>query len=163
VFDATCHECHRLVPEQFIFGADGMSIIHPGVIQMMKIPHFRNIYTKVGMREQGEGVVLPQLRGFGFLHDGVVECPCPRVLAPPPAAAEKTSASKTSQDSGALRALQSIHPFLEVSPKRIGADAEVLPPIDHVTNFLNVYPTDLAPIVGQQVTFPGNGSGSKLQ
>jgi len=165
VFDATCHECHRLVPEQYIFGADGMSIIHPGVIQMMKIPHFRNIYTKVGMREQGEGVVLPQLRGFGFLHDGVVECPCPRLLPPPPATAKEGSTSEPSSDSNSrtLQALKAIHPFLEVSPKRFEANAEPLPPIDHVTNFLNVYPSDLAPIVGQQATFPGSGSGTKLQ
>ncbi len=164
VFDATCHDCHRLVPEQFIFGADGISIIHPEVIQMMKIPHFRNIYTKVGMREQGEGVVLPQLRGFGFLHDGVVECPCPRLLTAPATAKEgSTGTSTTDSSSTTLATLKAIHPFLEVSPKRITAQAEPLPPIDHITNFMNVYPTDLAPIVGQQATFPGTGSGTKLQ
>jgi hypothetical protein len=63
----TCVFCHRLP-----FGTDGLSSIE-GETQEFKIPHLRNMYQKVGrFGVAGGGSVGDQVRGFGFLHDGVV-------------------------------------------------------------------------------------------
>ncbi len=74
-----CNGCHRLDPAQGFFGSDGFSSFEFEV-QFMKIPHLRNLYQKVGMfgmafsppffnvgdnDDKGD-----QIRGFGFLHDG---------------------------------------------------------------------------------------------
>ena len=72
----TCQFCHRLP-----FGTDGFSSVE-GEPQQFKIPHLRNAYQKVGMfgvppganggTGGGTGNLGPQVRGFGFLHDGSV-------------------------------------------------------------------------------------------
>jgi DNA-binding beta-propeller fold protein YncE len=77
----TCNGCHRLDPEHGHFGTDGESSfdVEP---QEFKIPHLRNLYQKVGMSgmaysffiDQGDnGFKGPQVRGFGFTHDGSVD------------------------------------------------------------------------------------------
>jgi hypothetical protein len=64
----TCNACHQLNPAQGFFGGDGdMSV--EGEPQEFKIPHMRNLYQKVG-RFNATG---PQVRGFGYLHDGSVD------------------------------------------------------------------------------------------
>ncbi len=74
----TCEGCHRLDPSQGFFGADGQASFE-NEPQILKIAHLRNLYQKVGMfgmpdvpfnnalntPHQGD-----QVRGFGFLHDG---------------------------------------------------------------------------------------------
>jgi DNA-binding beta-propeller fold protein YncE len=73
-----CNGCHRVAPEQGFFGTDGFSSFEFEV-QFMKIPHLRNLYQKVGMfgmpsvpffNPGDNGATGPQVRGFGFLHDG---------------------------------------------------------------------------------------------
>jgi DNA-binding beta-propeller fold protein YncE len=60
-----CVGCHQLTPRDGLFGGDGQ-LAEQGGPQLFKIPHLRNLYTKVGMfRAPG-----PQVRGFGFTHDG---------------------------------------------------------------------------------------------
>ncbi len=88
---STCVSCHGLNPTanaeygvQFpgLFGSDGRStfVFEP---QILKNPHLRNQYQKVGMfgNPSIPSLVLPgnndfqgdQVRGFGFLHDGSVD------------------------------------------------------------------------------------------
>ncbi len=77
----TCEGCHRLQPALGHFGTDGEASFE-NEVQIMKIPHLRNLYQKIGMF--GGLDVLgqtpldlpfqgPQVRGFGFLHDGSVD------------------------------------------------------------------------------------------
>ena len=74
----TCEGCHRLEPELGHFGTDGHASFE-NEEQTVKIPHLRNLYQKVG--KFGDLDVLgvtplntpfqgPQIRGFGYLHDG---------------------------------------------------------------------------------------------
>ncbi len=69
-----CNGCHTLDPGAGFFGSDGFSTFE-GETQMFKVPHLRNVYTKVGMYGRpGENVNLgPQVRGFGVLHDGSID------------------------------------------------------------------------------------------
>jgi hypothetical protein len=74
----TCNGCHRLDPTRDHFGTFGSSSFE-NEPQLFKIPHLRNLYQKLGMFgmawspffNQGDnGFKGPQVRGFGFLHDG---------------------------------------------------------------------------------------------
>jgi YVTN family beta-propeller protein len=77
----TCEGCHRLQPELGHFGTDGRASFE-NEEQIIKIPHLRNLYQKVGMfgvldvageRPLNQPPQGPQVRGFGFLHDGSVD------------------------------------------------------------------------------------------
>jgi DNA-binding beta-propeller fold protein YncE len=77
----TCEGCHRLQPELGHFGTDGKASFE-NEVQIIKIPHLRNLYQKVGMFGvlDVNGVTPldtpfqgPQIRGFGYLHDGSVD------------------------------------------------------------------------------------------
>ncbi len=85
-----CNGCHRLAPqgnesfgvEKFgFFGTDGQSSFE-NETQHFKIPHLRNMYQKVGMFGMEQVQFFnpfdnlfkgDQVRGFGFLHDGSVD------------------------------------------------------------------------------------------
>ena len=69
-----CATCHVLP-----FGTDGRSSFE-GEPQEFKIAHLRNAYKKIGMfgvppgtGGPGTGDLGPQVRGFGFLHDGAID------------------------------------------------------------------------------------------
>jgi DNA-binding beta-propeller fold protein YncE len=83
---AVCNGCHVLAPEANpdtllpgFFGTSG-TITYDFQPQLMKTPHLRNLYQKVGMFGMAAPPfgILPgdndhkgdQVRGFGFLHDG---------------------------------------------------------------------------------------------
>jgi hypothetical protein len=75
---SNCDGCHVINPGAGFFGTDGDSSIE-GEPQEFKIPHFRNLYQKVGMfgmpavpffKAGDNGHKGNQVRGFGFLHDG---------------------------------------------------------------------------------------------
>ena len=71
----TCELCHRQSPAEGFFGTDGGQ--NPeGSTQHMKVPHLRNMYTKIGMFGISFGIPFfntgDQIRGFGFLHNGMV-------------------------------------------------------------------------------------------
>ena len=86
----TCNGCHTIDPNgnrQFgvarpgFFGTDGQATFE-GESQLFKVPHFRNLYQKVGKFGMSPDPFLPvdqtpqmgdQVRGFGFLHDGSVD------------------------------------------------------------------------------------------
>lgn len=88
----SCNFCHRLDPQgnsEFgvarpgFFGSRGVGLSDAGSLQHMKTPHLRNLYQKVGMFGIGPLPFLPpdgdyshqgdQIRGFGFLHNGGVD------------------------------------------------------------------------------------------
>jgi hypothetical protein len=75
---STCNGCHVLNPADSFFGTSGLSSfeLEP---QHFKVPHLRNMYSKVGMfgmpnlpffNGGNNGNQGDQIRGFGFLHDG---------------------------------------------------------------------------------------------
>jgi len=68
-----CNGCHVLNPSTGNFGTDG-STTFEGETQMFKVPQLRNLYAKVGMFGRPQDADTgPQIRGFGFLHDGSVD------------------------------------------------------------------------------------------
>lgn len=81
LFDGTgfnCVGCHTFNPSQGFFGGDGEASFE-NETQILKIAHLRNMYQKVGMfgmpqvgffNAGDNGHKGPQVRGFGFLHDG---------------------------------------------------------------------------------------------
>jgi DNA-binding beta-propeller fold protein YncE len=131
---ATCETCHTLRPELGYFGTDGQSSFE-NLPQIVKIPQLRNLYTKVGMfghpaipdRNDGDnGDTGAQIRGTGFEHDGSVDTLFRflqgKVFNPIPAAGDRVGF--------------------------FGGDSQRR----DVEQFLLAFDTDLAPIVGQQVT-----------
>jgi DNA-binding beta-propeller fold protein YncE len=118
-----CNQCHVLAPGAGFFGANGRRS-SANQTQQFKIPHLRNVYTKVGMFGMPEVPFLgagnnghqgPQIRGFGILHDGSVD---------------------------------TVFRFLGASM------FTTLSTLDRekLEQFMFEFPTDYAPIVGQQAT-----------
>ena len=132
----TCNRCHVLDPDgnaEFgigqpgFFGSDGRYTFD-GEPQIFKVPQLRNMYQKVGMfgifpdAFQGE-----QVRGFGFLHDGSVDT-----------AFRFFSAEVFSQSI--------------INPGGFPDGAVGAAMRRQVEAFVLAFPSNLAPIVGQQVT-----------
>ena len=76
-----CNGCHALNPAAGFFGSDGFMSFEFET-QNLKIPHLRNLYQKVGMfgmpavpfLNAGDNAAKgAQVRGFGFLHDGSID------------------------------------------------------------------------------------------
>ncbi len=147
----TCTDCHTLDPSgnpgttaPGFFGTSGFSSFDFNP-QLLKVPHLRNLYQKVGMFGNAPSPgFLPgdndhkgdQVRGFGFLHDGTVDT--------------------------VFRFMNGIS-FSEIFtgpgnggfPQ--GPEADVMR--RQVEAFILAFPTGLAPIVGQQITLaPSSGT-----
>lgn len=141
----SCNGCHVLDPDgnskygvdkPGFFGADGKGIVDSGGLQHIKAPHFRNLYQKVGMFGLPEFPALPpsfdhshqgeQIRGFGFTHSGDV----PTIFA----------------------FLSSVVFSDVINPNGFPFG----PPGDSlrrdVESFLFAFPSNMAPVVGQQAT-----------
>ncbi|HYD49050.1 MAG TPA: hypothetical protein VEB21_11910, partial [Terriglobales bacterium] len=84
--DTRCNTCHTIAPERRLFGTSRGSLIVG--MQSFKVAHFRNLYQKVGMFGQprveaflgglffntwDEVSTGDQVRGFGYLHDGTID------------------------------------------------------------------------------------------
>ena len=71
----TCNSCHKLDAEDNKFGTDTFVTNEgPFISQDFKVAHLRNLYNKVGMF--GTSLLTNthmgnQVRGFGYLHDGM--------------------------------------------------------------------------------------------
>jgi YVTN family beta-propeller protein len=149
-----CQTCHRLDPdanaefgEPFpgFFGTDGRTALGE-VAQGMKIPHLRSLYQKVGMFGMAE---MPQfyprdntfqgdqVRGFGYFNDGAHD-----------------TLFRFTTSLGFDRATVSPNGF-DDSP---GGSGDVLR--RQVEQFLLVFDSNLAPIVGQQVTLTPQNSAA---
>jgi DNA-binding beta-propeller fold protein YncE len=136
----SCEACHTLDPDANpaegnftgFFGGDGRSSF-ANQPQIFKVPHLRNLYQKVGMFGMGatRGLQGPdpflgdQIRGFGFNHDGTV----PDLF-------------RFSSD------FDQILPF----PFGIPSGPEGVAAKRDMEQFMLAFDTNLAPIVGQQVT-----------
>jgi cytochrome c peroxidase len=79
---ATCDGCHRADAAQGFFGTGGETTFE-NEPQQFKVAHLRNAYQKIGMFGMPDVAFLdvpaasrspqgPQVRGFGFLHDGSI-------------------------------------------------------------------------------------------
>jgi hypothetical protein len=78
---ANCNGCHSLNTSLGFFGANGRSTFE-NETQEFKIAHLSNVYQKIGMfgfpnagfvAGGDNGDKGPQVRGFGFLHDGSID------------------------------------------------------------------------------------------
>ncbi len=135
-----CNGCHVVDPAQGFFGT-GRHASFEGITQIVKIPHLRNIYAKVGMfgdpkvnffLASDSGFTGDQVRGFGFVHDGSVDT--------------------------VFRFLTAIvfRPLLTSGFPLINPDGTRR----DVEQFLLAFDSDLAPIVGQQVTLTNANAAS---
>lgn len=131
-FGFTCQGCHVLNPAMGFFGTDGESSFE-ALPQTAKIPQLRNLYDKVGMfgspanmleNVGNNGYTGPQVRGTGFEHDGSVDT--------------------------IFRFLQAnvFNPGFNGGVGFANGDTQR----QAVEQFLLAFDSDLAPIVGQQVT-----------
>jgi hypothetical protein len=77
----TCNGCHVLDPAAGHFGNGGNASFEQET-QIVKIPHLRNAYQKVGVfgmaavrffQGGDNGFKGDQIRGFGFMHDGATD------------------------------------------------------------------------------------------
>jgi YVTN family beta-propeller protein len=144
----TCNGCHVLNPGLGFFGSDGFSTFE-NEPQFVKIPHLRNMYQKVGMfgmprtaflNAGDNGAKGDQVRGFGFLHDGSVDT---------------------------LLRFHNATVFNQTNPAGIpipnpggfpnGAAGDPLR--RQVEAFMLAFDSNLAPIVGQQITLTSTNAG----
>lgn len=127
-----CNGCHTVDPAQGLYGTGKMQSFE-GISQIVKVPHLRNMYAKVGRfgsaavpfaSAPDTGHLGDQVRGYGFVHDGTVDMLAHfftvRVFQP---------------------TLNSGFPLL--NPDQTRRD---------VSDFMHAMDSDLAPVVGQQVT-----------
>jgi YVTN family beta-propeller protein len=137
----TCNGCHTLDASQGFFGTSRNQSFE-GLPQIVKIPHLRNVYAKVGMfgtpavsdfTAPDSGPMGNQIRGFGYTGDGSVDTLFRFLTA---AVFQPTS------NSG----------FPQNNPDATRQDVE---------QYLLAFDSDLAPIVGQQVTLTAaNAAGA---
>ncbi|MCY3928268.1 MAG: hypothetical protein OXG81_08330 [Acidobacteria bacterium] len=151
-----CAGYHRHDPSRGFFGTAG-DASHGGEVLILKVPHLRNLYQKVGMfglpnREyflpsttdahQGD-----QIRGFGFLHDGATD-----KLFNFLQGAVFDDGTTTCDDLG----LPGARGWRDVFGCGFSDGMDIGIPDDEVrqglVDYLMEFDTDLAPIVGQQVT-----------
>jgi DNA-binding beta-propeller fold protein YncE len=148
----TCSSCHAInsnanpgtaAPGQF--GTSGFSgfDFNP---QLLKTPHLRNLYQKVGMFGNPEnpgflggdnGFKGDQVRGFGFLHDGSVDTVF-RFTHGLSFSEEFNGPNTNSLPAG---------PEGDVQRRQLEA-------------FILAFPTNLAPVVGQQITLTAGSSAA---
>jgi DNA-binding beta-propeller fold protein YncE len=147
----TCNGCHVDDPSQNAFGTDGFSSFEFET-QLLKIPHLRNLYQKVGMFglppiafvNNGDNADKgPQVRGFGFLHDGSIDTVFRFHQA--------TVFNQTNPGG-----------FPVPNPGGFPAGATGDTQRRQMEQFMLAFNSALAPIVGQQVTL-GPSSGSDAQ
>lgn len=127
-----CHECHDLDPAKGHFGTGGLA--GTSEFQTFKIPQLRNAYTKVGkfgfpalpglFVTPDTGQLGDQVRGYGYLHDG-----------------------------GISTIFDFVSIFSFFPQPEVGFPLED-PDLTRrgVEQFLLAFDSDMAPIVGQQVT-----------
>jgi hypothetical protein len=134
----TCTGCHGLDPAQGFFGADQQASFE-NEHQIVKVAHLRNLYQKVGMFGMPDvsfnnALNTPhqgnQVRGFGFLHDGSTDTVFRFVNATVFNQANLFNLGTVGFPSG-------------LPGNGVRRDVE---------KFMLAFDSDLAPIVGQQVT-----------
>jgi hypothetical protein len=136
----TCQGCHVLDPANGFFGTDGKGSFED-LPQTMKIPQLRNLYDKVGMFGEppslkvhpgNNGPTGAQVRGTGYTNEGSVDTIF-RFLS-----------AEVFDDGDA-----GVTGFIDGDPQR-----------RQVEQYLLAFDSDLAPIVGQQVTLRSDHAAS---
>ncbi len=137
----TCAGCHVLNAANGSFGTGGNQSFE-GLPQIVKIPQLRNAYAKIGMfgnaavqfvNAADSGNTGNQIRGFGFTGDGSIDTLFHFLSA---------SVFNPTSNSG----------FPQNNPDATRRDVE---------QYLLAFDSDLAPIVGQQVTLTStNAAGA---
>jgi DNA-binding beta-propeller fold protein YncE len=137
----TCNGCHELDASKGHFGASTNGSFEGIIAQMFKIPHLRNMYTKVGMfggakinqfDAADSGPTGPQIRGFGFTNEGSIDT--------------------------MFRFFTALvfHPQITSGFPLLGTDTTRR----NVEQYLLAFDSDLAPIVGQQVTLTSTNASA---
>jgi len=143
----TCEGCHRLSSASGFFGTDGQASFE-NEDQIIKIAHLRNMYAKVGMFgmadvqfniPQNQPHQGDQVRGFGFLHDGSTD-----------------TVFKFFQATVFRFNENNPVPFLGNVGFPSGTAGDGVR--RDVEAFMMQFDTDLAPVVGQQVTLTSTNS-----
>jgi DNA-binding beta-propeller fold protein YncE len=136
---SNCNGCHTLDPTKGQFGTSTKATFED-LPQVFKVPHLRNAYTKVGMfgmpatiffNNRDTGNLGPQIRGFGFANEGSIDTLFTFFHA---------VVFNPTPNSG----------FPQLDPDATRRDVE---------QYLLAFDSDLAPIVGQQITL-GKDSAS---
>jgi len=164
-----CNGCHVLnrdgnaefgVAKPGFFGTDGRFSFE-NEPQVLKIPHLRNQYQKVGMFGMPKApFFLPespdpsvdnqfmgdQIRGFGYNHDGVCD----------------TLFRFHSAVAFLKRPAGFISPRDPGNPTGIPLSPEGFVEKMNLAKFMLAFDSNLKPIVGQQVTFTGDNSAAAL-
>ncbi|MGI9274600.1 MAG: YncE family protein [Endozoicomonas sp.] len=163
----SCEGCHTFEPEKGFFGADG-KVAHGGEILILKVPHFRNLYTRVGMfgLPSREGF-LPsttndlqnrdQIRGFGFLHDGATDTLFNFLKG---GVFDDGANGCSTTDTGLNENLDARKHGCEFNFGNVGIPNDTVR--QNLVEFLMESDSDLAPIVGQQITLNSNSSGADV-
>ena len=150
----TCESCHTLDPNgnaeygvaaPGFFGTDG-TYVGACLDQAFKIPHFRNLYQKVGMFGMVPWFVIneeldptftgDQVRGFGFFNDG--------------------SFDTVARFIQGFADFPTGHPLDNFNPTGFPQTPAGRAEREWVESFLLAFDSNLAPIVGQQVTLTGS-------
>lgn len=135
-----CNGCHVLNPTQGFYGTGGSQSFE-ALPQIVKVPHMRNLYAKIGMfgnpastffGQSDTGNLGDQVRGFGFSGDGSTDTVFRFLTA---------NVFNPTANSG----------FPQNNPDGMRRDVE---------NFLLAFDSDLAPIVGQQVTLTSTNAAA---
>jgi DNA-binding beta-propeller fold protein YncE len=148
----TCTGCHTINPTgnpgtaaPGFFGTSGFSTFDFQT-QLFKVPHLRNVYQKVGMFGNPFNAGFPgvdndfkgdQVRGFGFVNDGSIDTMFRFHHGP------SFSEAVTGPGNGG---------FLDGAPGDVQRR--------QVEAFLMAFPTNLAPIVGEQITLTASSSAA---
>ena len=136
----SCAGCHVLDPSQGFFGTGGNQSFE-ALPQVVKIPHLRNAYAKVGMfgtpkvsfyDAADSGSMGDQVRGYGYTGDGSTDTLFRFLTA---------AVFRPTSNSG----------FPQNNPDGMRRDVE---------QFILAFDSDLAPVVGQQVTLTVDNSAS---
>ncbi|HMG24574.1 MAG TPA: hypothetical protein VK607_24725, partial [Kofleriaceae bacterium] len=137
----TCNGCHELDPAEGEFGTGKKASFEGIIAQMFKVPHLRNMYTKVGMfgnpkvhafQAADTGFLGDQIRGFGFTNEGA----SPTVFHFVTALVFQPT-------------LNSGFPLFNPNATRRNVEAFVL-----------AFDSDLSPITGQQVTLTSSNASA---
>jgi hypothetical protein len=166
-----CNGCHTLDPagnaafgvaRPGFFGSDGRYSFE-NETQIFKVPHLRNAYQKVGMFGMSPEALVPstllpggvvpmgdQIRGFGFQHDGAIDT-VERFLRQSVFIKSTTPSPNPGGPS---------FPQIPPNPFGIPDGDEGLPLRTAVESFVMAFDSNLAPIVGQQVTLTRENAGA---
>ncbi len=135
----TCQGCHTLSPPSGFFGTAGFSSFE-GASQDMKVAHLRNMYQKVGM--------------FGGVPTTILLGGFQAVSTPSHGPADQPQIRGFGYShSGVVDSLMS---FAGISLFNYPGDRDAA--ISDISKFMLAFPSELAPVVGQQATLtPTNG------